>query len=509
MKSFPILSVMIFLPILGCLVCSLVSRNNRKNAFFIANFIGIVNSIFATILLIMFETHHVGFQFVECHDWLPKENVQFSLGVDGISVFFVILSVWLSTLVMFSAKHSIKDRFREYSICCLFLQSLMIGTFATTNLLMFYIFFEGVLIPMFFIIGIWGGENKIYASIKFFLYTLFGSIFLLLAIAAIYIDVGSLEFVDIFDYKFCFYHQIIFWLAFFVSFAVKTPMWPLHTWLPDAHVEAPAGGSVILAGILLKMGGYGLLRFSIKIFPDASNFFSPYVMVLSLIAIIWASLVALSQNDIKKIIAYSSIAHMGIVTFGIFTFQPDALIGSIFQMISHGIVSAALFFCIGFLYERFHTRNKNIYSGVITIMPLFGVMFILFSFASIGLPFTSGFIGEILILISAFKVNKIFTAIACLGMVISASYMLMLVRKVLFGEVSKDLGLDPRLDIKDYMQILSLKFHEKFILIFLSLAVLILGICPQFILHPVRHAIDDNYFYESEKKLVKSEKNLG
>jgi NADH-quinone oxidoreductase subunit M len=508
MISFPILSIMIFMPLLAGVLCSLVRKENRDNAVRIAIFISILNSIFALVLCVKFDIYNPGFQFVELHNWLPREKIQFSLGVDSISLAFVVLSVLLSTLMIIGTKSSIKDRLREYSIYGLLLQSFMVGSFCSTNLLMFYIFFEAVLIPMFFIIGIWGGENRIYASIKFFLYTLFGSIFLLIGIIKIYIEVGSLEYSDIICCSFSMHLQIMLWLAFFASFAVKIPMWPLHTWLPDAHVEAPAGGSVILAGVLLKMGGYGFLRFSLPFFPDASKLFAPYMLFLSIVAVVWASFIALSQTDIKKLIAYSSVAHMGIVTFGIFTFEPDAIMGSVLQMISHGLVSGALFFCIGMLYDRFHTRDQDLYGGVIKIMPAFSKMFMVFTFASIGLPFTSGFIGEILILINGFKVNYWLTGFACLGMVVGAGYMLSMFRKVFLGKLSKNLGLDNRLLLKDYVAILALKSHEKIVLVILCVIVLVMGIYPQHIMTPIRRTIRQNYTTHIDKKPLRIIKRM-
>lgn len=508
MISFSILSIMIFLPLLGGLVCALVRKENRENSLRIAIFISILNLMFAAMLWVNFDSYNPGFQFVEVHNWLPKEKIQFSLGVDAISLLFVVLSVFLSTLMLLGTRYSIKDRLREYSIFCLLLQSFMVGSFCATNLLMFYVFFEAVLIPMFFIIGIWGGENRIYASIKFFLYTLAGSVFLLLGIIKIYTEVGSLEYSEIVFSSFSMRLQIILWLAFFASFAIKIPMWPLHTWLPDAHVEAPAGGSVILAGVLLKMGGYGFLRFSLPFFPDASKFFAPYMLVLSVIAIIWASLIALAQTDIKKLIAYSSIAHMGIVTFGIFTFEPDALMGSVMQMISHGLVSGALFFCVGMLYDRFHTRNQELYGGISNIMPSFTIMFTLFTFAAIGLPMTSGFIGEILVLISGFKINAVLTIFACLGVVFCAGYMLNMFRKVFLGKVSKNLGLDTRLSIKDYIAVLALKPYEKLVLVSLCTAVLAMGIYPKKIMDPLRRTIRQSYTTHIDKKPLRIIKRM-
>ncbi len=491
--KIPILSLMIILPLLAGLICTLVRKENSENAKRIAAFASSINSVMAGGLWFYFDIYNPGFQFCEKYQWIKSTGIDFELGIDGISLFFVILSAWLSTLMIFGTWHSVKERLREYTICCLVLQAFMIGSFAATDLFIFYIFFEAVLIPMFFIIGIWGGENRVYATIKFFLYTLFGSVFMLLAILKLYTEAQTSSFIELQDFHISPHLQILLFLAFMASFTIKIPMWPMHTWLPDAHVEAPAGGSVLLAGVLLKMGGYGIIRFCLTLFPDASHFFAPYISVLSVIAIIWASLIALAQTDIKKLIAYSSIAHMGIVTLGIFTFKPDALIGSIIQMISHGLISAALFFGVGMLYDRFHTREISHYGGLLKIMPGFSLMFIIFSFASIGLPFTSGFVGEILVLIDSFSVRPIITAFACLGMIFGASYMLNLVRQVFYGKISTKLGLDSRLDINDYISLLSLKPLEKFVLVILTFSILILGTYTKPIITPIRKTVQQYY----------------
>lgn len=506
--KIPILSLMIILPILASLVCTLVRKENSENARRIAGFISCINSILAGGLWFYFDLYNPGFQFCEKYQWIKSTGIDFELGIDGISLFFVILSVWLSTLMIFGTWYSIKERLREYSVCCLVLQAFMIGSFAATNLFIFYIFFEAVLIPMFFIIGIWGGENRVYATIKFFLYTLFGSVFMLLAILKLYTEAQTSSFIELQDFHISSYLQTLLFLAFMASFTIKIPMWPMHTWLPDAHVEAPAGGSVLLAGVLLKMGGYGIIRFCLTLFPSASHFFAPYISVLSVVAIIWASLIALAQSDIKKLIAYSSIAHMGIVTLGIFTFKPDALIGSVMQMISHGLVSAALFFCVGMLYDRFHTREISHYGGLLKIMPGFSIMFIIFSFASIGLPFTSGFIGEILVLIDSFSVRPIITALACLGIVLGAAYMLNLVRQVFYGKLSIKLGLDSRLDTNDYISLLSLKPFEKFVLINLTLSVLVLGIYTKPVLTPIRRTVRQYYTNITNMKPIQIENKI-
>ncbi len=487
--NIPLLSTMIFLPILGAFICTLVRKESSDNSRRIAAFVSCINSFLATILWYSFEEYNLDFQFIEQYSWAKTIGVTFILGVDGISLFFVVMSTWLSTLMIFGTWYSVKERLREYTVCCLVLQSFMIGSFTAIDLFVFYIFFEAVLIPMFLIIGIWGGKNRIYASLKFFLYTLFGSVFMLLGILKIFAETQTSSFIDLQNMNIGPHLQIFLFLSFIASFAIKIPMWPLHTWLPDAHVEAPSGGSVLLAGILLKMGGYGIIRFCLPLFPHATEMFAPFFAVISIIAIIWTSLIALGQTDIKKIIAYSSIAHMGTVTLGIFTLKPDALIGSIFHMISHGLISAALFFCIGMLYDRFHTRDIEDYGGLVKIMPGFCIIFIALSFASIGLPLTSGFIGEILILASSFSVRPITTAFACLGMVLSAGYMLNLVSKIFYGKFSNKLGLDKRLDVNDYVKILKLKPFEKMVLTILTSSIIILGIYPSPILTPIRRTI--------------------
>ena len=506
--KIPILLLMILLPLLAALICILVRKENSENAKRIAGFVSCINSALAGGLWFYFDSYNPGFQFCEKYLWIKSTGIDFELGIDGISLFFVILSVWLSTLMIFGTWYSVKERLREYTISCLALQAFMVGSFAATNLFVFYIFFEGVLIPMFLIIGIWGGENRVYATIKFFLYTLFGSVFMLLAILKLYTEAQTLSFIELQDFHISPHLQILLFLGFMISFSIKIPMWPVHTWLPDAHVEAPAGGSVLLAGVLLKMGGYGLIRFCLTLFPDASHLFAPYISVFSVIAIIWASLIALAQTDIKKLIAYSSIAHMGIVTLGIFAFKPNALIGSIIQMISHGLVSAALFFGIGMLYDRFHTRDINHYGGLLKIMPGFSIMFIIFSFSSIGLPFTSGFVGEILVLIDSFSVRPIITAFACLGMVLGAAYMLNLVSKVFYGKLSTQLGLDSRLDISDYALHLSLKPFEKAVLLILTVSIITLGVYTKPIMTPIRRTVLQYYTNHTNIKPIQIDNKI-
>ena len=379
--------------------------------------------------------------------WLPSFNCAYHLGVDGYSLLFVVLTAFL-VFICFLHTFSFK-RVREYYICFLLLESFMMGVFCSLDLLIFYMFFEAVLIPMFLIIGIWGGENRIYATFKFFLYTLLGSVFMLIAVVTLYFETGTMDIQQIQAFTFSFDLQKILWLAMFIAFAVKIPMWPMHTWLPDAHTEAPTTGSMILAGILLKLGGYGMLRILIPFFPDASYYFAPLVFTLSVIAIIYTSLVALAQTDMKKLIAYSSIAHMGFVTLGIFTFNTQGVSGSMIQMISHGVVSAALFFCIGVVYERFHSREISHYGGLVNKMPRYAVFFMLFTLASIGLPGTSGFIGEFLVMLGTFKVAPLFALFAVVGVILSAAYSLFLYRRIFFDKLNTNyLDLKHMVDLK-------------------------------------------------------------
>ena len=386
------------------------------------------------------------FQFVEKYPWLGFAS--YHMGVDGISLPFVILTTALMPLCIIASWTAIQKRVKEYMIAFLVLETLMVGTFSALDLVLFYLFFEGGLIPMFLIIGVWGGPRRVYASFKFFLYTLLGSVLMLLAIMAMYWQAGTTDITVLLRHDFPLNLQKWAWIAFFASFAVKMPMWPVHTWLPDAHVEAPTAGSVILAAILLKMGGYGFLRFSLPMFPAASHDFAPLVFALSVVAIIYTSLVALMQEDVKKLIAYSSVAHMGFVTMGIFAATTQGIAGGIFQMVSHGIVSGALFLCVGVVYDRIHTREIAAYGGLVNRMPIYAAVFMLFTMANVGLPGTSGFVGEFLALIGTFKVNPNVAALATIGVILSACYALWLYRKMVFGTLEKpalagikDLGL--------------------------------------------------------------------
>jgi NADH-quinone oxidoreductase subunit M len=436
--SWPILSTITFLPLLGALlIVALRGRDEAadRNARYIALWTTLVTFVLSILLWRDFDPTTAQFQFVEQRAWLGP--IKFHMGVDGISLPFVILTALLMPLCILASWQSITERVREYMIAFLVLETLMIGVFTSLDLVLFYLFFEGGLIPMFLIIGIWGGPRRVYASFKFFLYTLAGSLLMLLAIMAIYWEAGTTDIPTLLAYDFPPQMQTWLWFAFLASFAVKLPMWPVHTWLPDAHVEAPTAGSVILAGILLKMGGYGFLRFSIPMFPLASAEFAPLIFALSVIAIIYTSLVALAQEDVKKLIAYSSVAHMGFVTIGVFTITMQGLQGGIFQMLSHGIVSGALFLCVGVIYDRMHTREISAYGGLADRMPLYAFCFMVFTLANVGLPGTSGFVGEFLSLTGAFRINTWVAFLATTGIILSAAYALWLYRRVIFGKLEK------------------------------------------------------------------------
>ena len=443
----PILSLVTFFPLAGALFIACLNREAAGNARWAALWVTLLTFAASLLIWINFDTGNAGFQFVETRNWLGP--IKYKMGVDGISMLFVILTTFLMPICILASWESIDTRVREYMIAFLVLESLMIGVFCALDLVLFYLFFEAGLIPMFVIIGVWGGKRRVYASFKFFLYTLLGSVLMLLAMMAMVNQAGTTDIPTLLTTKFPPEMQRWLWLAFFASFAVKMPMWPLHTWLPDAHVEAPTGGSVILAAILLKMGGYGFLRFSLPMFPEASHYFAPLVFTLSVIAIIYTSLVALVQEDVKKLIAYSSVAHMGYVTLGIFTFTTQGIDGAIFQMLSHGIVSAALFLCVGVVYDRMHTREISAYGGLAERMPVYALCFMVFTMANVGLPGTSGFVGEFLTLLGAFKVNPNVAAAATLGVILSAAYALWLYRRMIFGALEKAtlkdiLDLNPR-----------------------------------------------------------------
>ena len=487
--NFPILSSLILLPAVGALFIffTKVSLNEYRSGKYIALFVSFSNFILSLYLWYLFDETSSSFQFVENISWIGF--ISYKVGIDGISILFIVLTSFISPLCIISVNNTIKNKLKEFLIAILIMQSLMIGVFCSLDLVVFYLFFEGGLIPMFLIIGIWGGDRRVYSAFKFFLYTLLGSVLMLIAIISIYWIAGTTDVVSLYEIGLDTKYQNLLWLAFFSSFAVKTPMWPVHTWLPDAHVEAPTAGSVILAAILLKMAGYGFIRFSLGLFPSASDFFTPLIFSLSLIAIVYTSLVALMQEDIKKLIAYSSVAHMGFVTLGIFTLTKQGITGSIFQMISHGLVSAALFLCVGVIYDRMHTRLISNYGGLVSIMPKYAVIFMIFTLAAIGLPGTSGFIGELLILIGAFKKSFLVATIASLGVILSAAYMLWLYRRVIFGKIKNE----------NLNKILDLNKSETFILYSLAFPVIFFGFYPEPIINTIEVSIDNliNHYYSN------------
>jgi len=426
MINFPILSLLTFLPLVGVLFILLIRGNEERvarNSRSVALYTTLFNFILSLYMLFNFDGGSAEFQFVEKAEWFPALGINYHMGVDGISLFFVILSTFLTPICLLASWHSIKKRVKEYMIAFLVLETFMIGTFCALDSILFYVFFEAVLIPMFIIIGVWGGPRRVYSAFKFFLYTLFGSVLMLIALIALYMEVGTSDIPTLMANPVVKDMQIWLWLAFFASFAVKMPMWPVHTWLPDAHVEAPTAGSVILAGVLLKMGGYGFLRFSLPMFPEATEYFAPMVMWLSVIAIIYTSLVALVQEDMKKLIAYSSVAHMGFVTLGIFSATTQGIEGGIFQMLSHGVISAALFLCVGVVYDRLHTRDIARYGGLVKNMPKYATVFMVLMLGSVGLPGTSGFVGEFLTLMGVFQVNTVIAVFATTGVVFGAAAM--------------------------------------------------------------------------------------
>jgi NADH-quinone oxidoreductase subunit M len=452
MHSFPILSLITFLPLVGVAFILLIRGDEftvARNARWAALWTSLATFVISLLLWFNFDKTTADFQFVEKFEWLPSLNIAYHMGIDGISLFFVILSTFLTPICVLASWKAITSRVKEYMIAFLVLETMMIGTFAALDFVMFYIFFEAVLIPMFIIIGVWGGPRRVYSAFKFFLYTLAGSVLLLAALLTLYFEVGTTDIPTLIAYAVPPEMQTWLWLAFFASFAVKMPMWPVHTWLPDAHVEAPTAGSVILAGVLLKMGGYGFLRFSLPMLPVASELFVPLVYTLSVIAIIYTSLVALAQEDMKKLIAYSSVAHMGFVTIGIFTATQQGIDGALFQMLSHGVISAALFLCVGVIYDREHSREISHYGGLVQRMPRYAFVFMVFMLGSIGLPGTSGFVGEFLILIGAFQDNTWVAFFASTGVILGAAYMLYLYRRVVFGKLDKEhlkqiVDLEPR-----------------------------------------------------------------
>ena len=478
--NFPILSSLILLPTIGALFLLFSKGKDSNTVKYVGLFTSFVNFLIAIYLWYLFDSSISSFQFVEDREWL-KGFINYKIGIDGISILFIILTTFITPLCIISVNNTIKNKLRDFLIAILVMESLMIGVFCSLDLVVFYLFFEAGLIPMFLIIGIWGGPRRVYSAFKFFLYTLLGSVLMLVAIISIYWISGTTDIVQLYELGIDAKYQNLLWLAFFSSFAVKTPMWPVHTWLPDAHVEAPTAGSVILAAILLKMAGYGFIRFSLGLFPVASELFTPLVYTLSLIAIVYTSLVALMQEDMKKLIAYSSVAHMGFVTLGIFTITQQGIEGSIIQMISHGLISAALFLCVGVVYDRVHSRLIKTYGGLVSVMPKYSILFMLFTLAAIGLPGTSGFVGEFLILMGAFKDNFLVAAIASLGVIFAAAYMLWLYRRVIFGNLTN----------KKLLQIPDLDNSEKFILWCLAIPVLFFGFYPEPLINTIEISVKD------------------
>ena len=481
--NFPILSAIIFIPLIGALfilVTKGTQKNVEKNSKYVAIFSSLANFLLSLFLWFSFDATTSDFQFVEEKNWL-KGFVNFQLGIDGISILFILLTTFIAPICIFSGIHSIKFKIKEFLIAILVMETFMLGVFCSLDLVIFYLFFEGGLIPMFLIIGIWGGPKRVYSAFKFFLFTLLGSVLMLVAVISIYWITGTTDVIKLLDIRIPQEYQYLLWLAFFSSFAVKLPMWPVHTWLPDAHVEAPTAGSVILAAILLKMAGYGFIRFSLGLFPVASDYFTPLIFTLSIVAIIYTSLIALMQDDMKKLIAYSSVAHMGFVTIGIFSLTKQGLEGSIIKMMSHGLISAALFLCVGVVYDRYHSRMISSYGGLVNIMPKYALVFMIFTLAALGLPGTSGFVGEFLVLVGVFQTNIIVAVLASLGVILVAAYMLWLYRRVIFGKVVSS-------EIKDMKDL-----NKTEIYIFASIAFLTLffGIYPEPLLNTVDISINN------------------
>lgn len=480
MTGLPILSLQIFLPLLGALLICAWPKVCDCAARWIALGVSGIVFLISLWMLMGFDSLNPDFQFVEKRMWFPSFGLSYHLGVDGISLYFVLLSTFLTPICIISCWHAIEKRVKEFMVAFLILETFMVGTFCALDSILFYVFFEGVLIPMFIIIGVWGGGRRVYAAFKFFLYTLLGSVLMLIALMTLSLETGTTDITAMLQNNLSQGMQIWLWLALFASFAVKMPMWPVHTWLPDAHVEAPTAGSVILAGVLLKMGGYGFLRFSLPILPDASVYFTPMVYVLSIVAIIYTALVALVQEDMKKLIAYSSVSHMGFVTLGIFTGTQQGVDGAMFQMLSHGIVSAALFLCVGVVYDRLHTREIARYGGLVKNMPKYATVFMVLMLGSVGLPGTSGFVGEFLTLMGTFQVSTYAAVFATTGVVFGAAYMLVLYRRVIFGtQKNADAAAMPDLTRVEFWYFMPL-----------VAMVIIFGIAPGLVMKNVSPAVE-------------------
>ena len=484
--DFPILSAVTFTPLAGAILILLVKMltgaqtrpdgSEDERVMYAGLMFSVGTFAISIFMFFSYDLNGTGYQLIEQVDWFS--GIQYKMGVDGMSLLLILLTTLLTPIALIASIGSIKHRLTEYVVSFLVLETFMIGVFCALDLVVFYVFFEAGLIPMFIIIGVWGGVDRIYASFKFFLYTLLGSLFMLAAVVYMYLTAGTSDVVQLEQFEFAKSAQTWLWLAFFASFAVKLPMWPVHTWLPDAHVQAPTAGSVILAGILLKMGGYGFLRFSLPMFPDASVLFQPFVFTISVIAIVYASLVAWRQTDMKKLIAYSSVAHMGFVTLGIFSFTEIGVQGAVFQMLSHGLISGALFLIVGVVYDRMHTREISAYGGLVHRMPIYATLFMLFTMANVGLPGTSGFVGEILTMVGAFQANTWAAAGAALGVIFSAVYMLTLYRRTVFGQITNpDLESIEDVNIKEMICIIPLAFGT-----------ILLGILPNLIFDITRES---------------------
>jgi len=483
MSSWPILSIVTFLPLVGSALIFVLRGEPAavaRNARYLALWTSLITFLLSLALWFGFDRSSADFQFVEQADWIPAFGIRYHMGVDGISMLFVLLSTLLTPICILSAWEAVKVRVKEYMIAFLVLETFMVGTFCALDFVLFYMFFEGVLIPMFLIIGIWGGSRRVYSAFKFFLFTLLGSVLMLLALIAMYYLAGTTDIPTLMRHGFPAETQRWLWLALFASFAVKMPMWPVHTWLPDAHVEAPTAGSVILAGVLLKLGAYGFLRFSVPMLPEASAYFTPLIYVLSAVAVVYTSLVALAQEDMKKTIAYSSVAHMGYVTAGIFTATIQGVQGAVFQMLSHGIVSSGLFLIVGVVYDRLHTHVIDRFSGLVNRMPVYAAVFMLFMLASIGLPGTSGFIGEFLSMLGAFQVNTWLAFFLCTGIILGAAYMLWLYRRIIFGKLEKP----------DLMNLLDLSPREIALFVPLGLLIMWMGVYPTSFIEIMAPAVD-------------------
>jgi NADH-quinone oxidoreductase subunit M len=478
--NFPILSTLIFLPLISSFFIFLSKSKKNNSAIYVSLFSSLATFLLSLFIWYSLDLQSAEFQFVEEKSWI-NDYIKFKLGVDGISILFIVLTAFITPICILSCINSVKDRVKEFLIAILVLETFMIGVFCSLDLVIFYLFFEAGLIPMFLIIGVWGGQRRVYSAFKFFLFTLLGSVLMLVAIIVIYWLTGTTDITQIYEIKIAKEYQNLLWLAFFSSFAVKMPMWPVHTWLPDAHVEAPTAGSVILAAILLKMAGYGFLRFSIPMFPLASEYFTPLIYFLSIVAIIYTSLVALMQEDMKKLIAYSSVAHMGYVTLGIFTFTKQGIEGSIFQMISHGLISAALFLCVGVVYDRLHSRMISTYGGLVNYLPKYSFLFLIFALAGLGLPGTSGFLGEFLVLTGTFQKSYPVAMLATFGAILGAAYMLWLTKRVIFGNVNNE-------EIKNLKDINKLEF---LMLGTLALFVIFFGFYPAPLIDTLNIPVDN------------------